>query len=405
MKRQHRLTPILALLLCPAAAFGGDTDRIKATESIIDSIRRYDAPDRRTTVYDITAHQNGNTLLLRGNISDTATHTRLMQALLKHGITAVDSIRRLPEHTIGDTHHWGIIPLSAIYIRKEPSFRAEIVTQALLGTPVKILDKKNGWLLIQTPDRYIGWTNTTIEPISRKQLDQANSTPKAIVICHHAQLYTRPSRKSAPIMEVIMGNILTLQSPANGRRFATVSLPDGTTAYIATQHIRPLTRWWQSVSLTGQSIVELGQQFIGLPYLWGGTSARGMDCSGFTKTLFFMHGLILPRDASQQFYCGTPVDTTNGWHNLQQGDLLFFGTRSEQQPETLRITHVALSMGGARFIHASGKVKINSLNPTDTDYDTYNTPRLLGVRRIIGAAPVGLWHITEHEWYGQTTNH
>jgi cell wall-associated NlpC family hydrolase len=109
-----------------------------------------------------------------------------------------------------------------------------------------------------------------------------------------------------------------------------------------------------------------------------------MDCSGFTKTVYFLNGILLPRDANQQARVGMPVATTAEMTELQPGDLLFFGTRANgEKPE--RVTHVAISLGGKRFIHSSGFVRVNSLSPADTDFSDFRLSGFLGATRVIDA--------------------
>ncbi|MBK6284521.1 MAG: C40 family peptidase [Draconibacterium sp.] len=123
----------------------------------------------------------------------------------------------------------------------------------------------------------------------------------------------------------------------------------------------------------------LANQLMGRPYLWGGTSARAMDCSGFVKTLYFMNGVILARDASLQIKQGEKVEVENDFSNLQTGDLLFFGQKkSDDQPE--KITHVAFSLGNTEYIHASGKIERNSFERNSAIYSEYRKNSFVGTK-------------------------
>lgn len=367
-------------------------------ENIIHSVRENYVPDKRICIYEVTSQINENSLVLKGRISDSNVYQQLLQTIKSKGIAFTDSIQLMPENTIG-LKHWGIVPLSAIFIRSAPDFTAEITTQATLGTPVKILDKRAGWLLIQTPDKYIGWTNTTIRMLDKNELSVITKKRRVIVTDFYSTIYKSPSGKSERIMEVLKGNILTLENEKNHLEFSQVSLPDGKKGFIPKKSVIKFSEWQKSIRLTGENVVETAKDYLGLPYLWGGTSPRGFDCSGFTKTVYFMYGKILPRDASQQYFIGEKIDISEGYGKLQKGDLLFFGRKSVSNPNEHIIVHVAIYAGGKKFIHSSGYVRIDSLDPQSEDYDEYNAGRLLGARRIIGTNPENVESIFLNNWY------
>jgi cell wall-associated NlpC family hydrolase len=136
----------------------------------------------------------------------------------------------------------------------------------------------------------------------------------------------------------------------------------------------------------------------GSPYLWGGTSVKAPDCSGFVKTVYFMGGVILARDASLQFLHGSEVDISSGLNDLEPGDLLFFGRPTGSGAK--RITHVGFYLGNTEVIHSSGMVRINSLDSTRSNYNPYLRETLQGARRIIGEkGGKGLECIPESTWY------
>ncbi|HPF52769.1 MAG TPA: C40 family peptidase, partial [Draconibacterium sp.] len=158
---------------------------------------------------------------------------------------------------------------------------------------------------------------------------------------------------------------------------------------------------WKQKQVDVEKVLSTAFLFKGTPYLWGGTSPKMFDCSGFTKTVYYMQGLILQRDASQQTLYGELVDTYNGYENLEPGDLLFFGRKeTAEQPE--KVTHVGLYIGGMKFIHASGKVRINSLDPNSEDYTEYYEKAFVRARRvIINVDGKGIDWIVDNEFYRQ----
>jgi len=107
-----------------------------------------------------------------------------------------------------------------------------------------------------------------------------------------------------------------------------------------------------------------------------------MDCSGFTKTVYFLNGILLARDASQQCLYGEEVDVSSGYDKLKRGDLLFFGPKP-QEGKPQRITHVGIYMGNKEFIHAAGMVRINSFDSQSPIFSAYRTGMLVSARRIL----------------------
>ncbi|MBL8055363.1 MAG: C40 family peptidase, partial [Anaerolineales bacterium] len=122
------------------------------------------------------------------------------------------------------------------------------------------------------------------------------------------------------------------------------------------------------------------KRFVGVPYLWGGFSPFGYDCSGLAQTLWAWLGLALPRDADQQCAAGRPVDGPP-----QAGDLLFFGERPEDGDDLRSgITHVALALDAADVLHSAGSangVTVNSLDPERPAYNAWLREHCLAVRR------------------------
>ncbi|GAB3818070.1 hypothetical protein GCM10028895_14890 [Pontibacter rugosus] len=161
-----------------------------------------------------------------------------------------------------------------------------------------------------------------------------------------------------------------------------VSFPDGREGYVPAAESIKYAEWVASRQPSSDNLVSTSKQLLGLPYLWGGTSFKGVDCSGFTKTVYFMNGLVLPRDASQQIHMGELVDTSKGWSNLQPGDLLFFGVPAKEG-KSERVVHVGMWIGGDQeFIHSAGRVKISSMNPEAANYDESELKRFLRAKRI-----------------------
>ncbi len=393
-KTMKNLVQLLAVLVLFSFSLSAQNTH---PEDIIKNVKQNYVPDSRVSIYDVSHYSKDGNVFLKGRISDVQAHQALLNQLKSNNFQIIDSIRILPDKSLGEKH-WGIVPLSVIYIYRRPNFGSEIVTQALLGTPIKILEKQDGWQLIQTPDQYIGWTNTRISPISRNDLSAYNQQEKAIVSRISSFIYSKPSETSQAVMEVIDGNLLVVKNRNVKRKYTEIELPNGTKGYILSKSIQTIDEWRKSMIFKGENIAETTTRFLGLPYFWGGTSSRGFDCSGFTKTVYFLYGQILPRDASQQFLVGDKINTDNDFENLQAGDLIFFGYPGNASSSS-RVDHVGIYLGKKQFIHAAQQVKINSLDPNAADFESYYFKRLIGVKRIVGSDAVKANDITNHEWY------
>jgi cell wall-associated NlpC family hydrolase len=388
---------------------------VSPTAALIEQARQQLAPDRRTTVFDVRVVEAGiasgvtpggpptgspgTTVTLTGEIHSAALEKELFAVLAKEPrYTFVDQIQALPHPDLGDRIH-GVVSASVINIRTKPDHAAEMATQAVLGTPLHVLKQEKGWFYVQTPDRYLGWTNDVITRMTPPEFERWSKKPKVLVTTEVAFLRTGLDAAAPVVGDVVAGALLAVIAEAPGHY--DVEYPDGRTAVLPRAMGQEYPEWLAAARDTPESIVATARRFVGVPYLWGGTSAKGMDCSGFTKTVFFLNGVLLPRDASQQVEVGELIDTSAGI-DLRPGDLLYFGTRATGQRKE-RVTHVAISLGGARFIHASSDVHVNSLALADADYAPDRAATFLRARRVIGvSAAQGVLRLRDLPYYGVT---
>ena len=350
-------------------------------QQIIAGIQAKYAPDGRVELFQITAYQQNDTLVLRGETTSREAYEDLLAQARKTPARVKDHIRLLPDAALGE-EIWGIIYNSAGTLRAEPRYGAELVSQALLGMPVRILEQKGGWRRVQTPDRYIGWMNGSVMPVTDAQRQQYLSLPKVIVTSLHTRSFADTGKEALPVSDLVAGDMLVVQSAKGG--FYQVQYPDGREASVKKSDVMKVSDWLKKNRLTGERIVDTAKQLLGVPYLWGGTSTKGMDCSGFTKQVYWMHGMILARDASQQVRYGRLIDETGDFGEALPGDLVFFGTEATPENPTERVVHVGIYIGDRRFIHASDYIRINSFDPADPLYDAFNTKRYLRTKRMIG---------------------
>ena len=349
-------------------------------QQLIDELREKYAPDRRVELFQVAAEQRGDTLVLEGVITNAEAKEALNSKMKEISPVVIDQTRLLPDEELGDKTR-GVVYNSAATIRAEPRYSTELVTQALLGTPVRILEKRGGWTRIQTPDRYIGWVNGSVQPMTEEELANYLNHPKIIVLAHYARSFEEPNDNSLPVSDLVAGDLLTLI--ADETMHFHVQYPDGRKAFVKKEDAVAVDKWLSDIELTGESIVNSAMQLKGVPYLWGGTSTKGLDCSGFTKQVYFMHGIVLSRDASQQVMQGLLVDETGDFSNARPGDLVFFGSPATEENPIERVVHVGVYLGNKRFVHASDYIRVNSFDPDDPLYDEYNTNRYLRTKRMI----------------------
>ena len=361
---------------------------LSITSKIISEVQEEYAPDKRTAIFDISA-ENTTPITLTGETNVLNAKSTLITKLEAQGIEYADQVITLPDSSIGSNKH-GLINVSVANIRSNPKHSAELVTQALLGTPVKRLKEVDGWTLIQTPDDYIAWTNSgSIEPITDDKYEAWKNGEKVIYL--HTYGFSMDTTGTQRVGDLVAGNVLKLIHK-NADNWE-VAYPDERLAKIAIDEAEKLTGWYEKMILTRESITQEAKKLTGIPYMWGGTSTKGLDCSGFTKTVYFLHGVILPRDASQQVHEGMLVDEHRDFSGLQTGDLLFFGKRDDQQNE--KVIHVGLWLGNNEFIHASGDVHISSMDSLEENFDEYNYGRYLRTKRIVGANTPGIKSIID----------
>lgn len=368
----------LVLILIILAACSKNEVPGTFTEGLKKIEKRFIA-DKRLAIFDVHAEYEDGIWHIKGETTSASAIDPINElALQVFGLrsTAMEVVV-LP---VDDLRHIaaGVVKVSVANLRRHPKHAAEMVDQAILGQRLKILKKKSYWYLVQTTYGYLGWvTNGSLALLDQQQLENWEQAEKVEVIANYAQIYSKANRNSDPVGDAVLGSILIKGRGAGA--WQEVILPDSVQGFIAKTAVSNIDPQHQPVSNDPASYVKTARRLLGLPYLWGGNSVKGLDCSGFTQTVYRENGVQLPRDANMQVALGEEIIPDATFSNVQEGDLIFFG------PEG-RITHVAMSLGGAQFIHSSGNVHINSLLPTDENYNDYRRRTLRHIRRIINTS-------------------
>lgn len=220
----------------------------------------------------------------------------------------------------------------------KPTEDADVVSQAIYGVNVGIIEQHEGWAHIRTPDDYTGWT-----PLTALQTGApyAASGRVAQVTSMFAHLYREASvTRHAPLLTVPFETRLEITADGAESRWLQVRLVDGRTAWVQTGDVA-----FDRKPVSTAEMLTLSKRFLGLPYTWGGTSSYGYDCSGFTQMLERQRGVMMPRDAQPQAEWNGVAPVSRA--NLEPGDLLYFGSSEKH------ITHTGMYLGEGKFINAT----------------------------------------------------
>ena len=367
-----------------------------------ENVRKAYAPDKRTKIFAFT-----QTDVAKNNYQIETTEQAAKTAFEQQirNIPANVAITILPEQNLGNKLI-GVVNLSVGNMRTKPDNAAEMASQVLMGTQVDLLQKDRGEYRIRTPEGYIAWLPASaVTAMTKEEAQQWNNQPKIIYTAEFGKSFSEPNTQSQRVSDLVYGDILVLTGEKNN--YFEVAYPDKRKAYIKKEEALSLKKWIDTRNPTAENLISSAKSMLGLPYLWGGTSVKGVDCSGFTKTAYFMNGFVIPRDASQQVLAGESVDILDAeghfdpekaLKNLKPADLLFFAAGKNNNPNA-RVTHVALYIGNGTFIHAAGSVRINTMLKDAVNYDDFQTRTVVAAKRYLGSDDPQIQKVQNNSYY------
>lgn len=370
--------------------------------TISNQIKKEFAPDKRSVYFNVQI--KGDSIFIEST-SELALAEMDKQVKEVQGFTKVNSL--LPSKDLNGME-FGLANLSVCNNRFAPHNSAEMLTQMILGTPVEVLKKVGGYYLVKTPDGYLSYTDgTAVSVMSKDDFNAWKKSKRIVYQLDFGHAFSEPDINSIRVSDLVKGNIL--QVSGEEKSYYKVRFPDKRMGYVKKTEVNFFSEWEKKANPNADAILATAKTLIGVPYLWGGTSVKGVDCSGFTKICYFLNGIIIPRDASQQALVGSAVDVLDAdsisvekcLTNLRPGDLLFFSAAKRIGINGGRVSHTAVYMGNGEFIQAAGMVRINSLVPTASNYDEHQSKTLVSARRFL--TEVGKAEITrvdQHGWYG-----
>ena len=233
---------------------------------------------------------------------------------------------------------FGICLQNLVAVRQQPSHRSEMTTQLLFGELVLVIDELDSWfLIVSAHDDYEGWVDfRQVTLLDEDEFTRVKGEDLACLTSCHGRVVA----EGLPAVNVLIGS----KFPGlNDKQFVVADR----TFVVAGETVCP------SSQLNIKNVIQDAMKFMGSPYLWGGRSLFGIDCSGLVQVVFGMNGISLPRDSAMQARIGQSIDFVS---EAETGDLAFFENQDEE------IVHVGIMLDNKTVIHASGEVRIDGID-------------------------------------------
>ena len=321
-------------------------------DDTIEEVRRDLKLDYRSSIFDVRVEQQGGKLVILGATTVAPAIDELIKRLadVKDKKYIRDKVDRLP--AAGETAETHVLVRSAVApVYGDPSLPAPQISQAVLGTRLDLLTRAGRWCRVRMEDGYLGWVHEGYLQFGDEEWAYAweRGTRGEPAISLGAELIDEAGRVFA-----------RLPWGARCVRFTQeqYELPDGRRGAIGSGEVVAVDRIADWFPPRGDSVTRTARRWIGAPYLWGGVTTGGVDCSGLVQAVFWLHGVALPRDSDQQSLMGHDIEPGENFETLVPGDLLFFSET------TARVSHVAISLGGPHIVHSAisnGGVDVNDL--------------------------------------------
>ncbi|MEW6287893.1 MAG: NlpC/P60 family protein [Chloroflexota bacterium] len=294
--------------------------------------------DPRTSLFDVQiVSESDETLVLSGRVLDASQLDELPR-LVSTTLNAGFPDRKLDTASIrilnAETHPRLHVATNLTGLYEKPTFGMPLSSELYFGTPLEVLDESGNWVFVRQADGYLGW-------VYRRYLsEETPPAPTHLVLAPSMEVREKPGEASGVVTRLVSGTGVSVVEKRGDWAFVKANRE----GWVRASNLRALADIPQEIEEKRKLLVADAKRMIGVPYLWGGTSGNGIDCSGFVRLLHRWVGVDIPRDADMQHAAAKPVEPP-----YQIGDLFFFGEGGSQR----KITHVGMSLGGWTMIHSS----------------------------------------------------
>ncbi|HEX9333463.1 MAG TPA: NlpC/P60 family protein [Anaerolineales bacterium] len=303
-----------------------------AIQKILDDLTNQN--DKRLSVFNLQVKGlDKGTLSLSGSLLNRDQLSTLKEAFSHHFpdlSVDTDSIHILHRPNLPCFH----VATNLTGLYEKPTFGMALSSELTYGTELEILDEQGKWVFTRQSDGYLGWAYSPY--LTEGKMPAATH----LVIASVYELRAQPNVTSEVVTRLMSGTGVCLEETQGDWTKVTANK----TGWIPSKYLRAIADIPKTVEDKRKAIIEDSQRMIGIPYLWGGTSGNGIDCSGFARLLHRWVGVEIPRDADMQHKAAKLVEPP-----FEAGDLFFFAEKDSNR----KITHVGVSLGGWKLIHSS----------------------------------------------------